>query len=521
MSRSRFSALVAGSLAVGALGLLPLAGTASAEPTSTPAVTDIVGVGSDTTQFAMNYLIDGALVNGTQVDGYNHGRTSALLQSFDAAGSGLTASITPKQGAGSITRPNGSGAGKALLYGAGNNASIDYARSSSSLSTDEVSAGLWQVPFAVDGLKMAVDATSTHAPASIAATDVVKIYNGTYTDWAQLGGTAGTIAPLIPQAGSGTRKFFLDQLKAANGGVDVTLAASVQETQEHSDTDLKANPDAIAPFSTGRAKTTPTIELLGGFNAKRALYNVVRAGDLGKAWFSGIFGETGFICSSAAKSLIEHAGFDQLARSNGTTGVCGEATQAATTDFATNDGTAHATTSKVTGTATGQKVSLKVTVSSDVTPAGQVRVLDGTKTVATKFLQGGVGLVSLSGVTPGTHSYKAVYTPASDYWTGSTSAAKSLAVKGASRTTVSMPSTFSTTRRVKATISVTTLGKPASGKVVVRMGTHQIAAGTLSAGQVTVLLPRLAKGKHTLTFAYLGNARTAASKVTKTVTVTR
>ena len=289
MSRnSRIIAVLTGALTVAALGTLPGAGTAAAEPVFVPKAGDVVGVGSDTTQFALNYLADGH----DGVAGYNTAGTSGRLVTFDALGEGLPAQITLREGTAPITRPNGSGAGKALLYGAGNNVAVNYARSSSALSQAEISANLQQLPFAVDGLRLAVRAAGSNAPATITPAQLVDIFDGTVTNWNQIGGVAGAIVPLVPQSGSGTRSFFLSQLKAANGGVDVTLAPSVVETQEHSDADIKSNLNAIAPFSTGRAKTAPTVKLLGGadkggFEANRALYNVVRQGDLASSWATG------------------------------------------------------------------------------------------------------------------------------------------------------------------------------------------------------------------------------------------
>ena len=60
---------------------------------------------------------------------------------------------------GDIARPNGSGAGKQKLYGAGNNLEIDFARSSSAQNTAETNAGLQSFPFALDQLQMVVSNT--------------------------------------------------------------------------------------------------------------------------------------------------------------------------------------------------------------------------------------------------------------------------------------------------------------------------------------------------------------------------
>ena len=61
---------------------------------------------------------------------------------------------------------------------------------------------------------------------------------------------------------------------------------------ENTDTVLASDPNAIAPFSVGKANTLfpTTVHLEGGFNAQRALYNVVRGADVADATITGIFG---------------------------------------------------------------------------------------------------------------------------------------------------------------------------------------------------------------------------------------
>lgn len=333
MKRSKYS-LLGAALAAGVLAAT-LASPAAADPTPQPK--DVVGVGSDTSQFALDFLADGVVVGGSLTNGYNSNASGARLVSFDALVPGNTNQIVLKAGTAPINRPNGSGSGKALLYGAGNNANVNFARSSSGPSSAENAAGLWHVPFAVDGLRLAV-ASSSNAPASITGAQLVDIYKGNITNWNQIGGQSGVIVPMVPQSGSGTRSFFEAQLKALNGNVAVTYGPSVVDTvQEHDASPIAANPNAVAPFSTGRFGSATGIKLVqgsGSFAAQRALYNVVRGADLTSGWFSSMFSTSGFACSGAAYGLIEAAGFTQLATSDDG-GVCGVPTQSATTNFTT------------------------------------------------------------------------------------------------------------------------------------------------------------------------------------------
>ncbi|MFI5428673.1 substrate-binding domain-containing protein [Aeromicrobium sp. UC242_57] len=191
MIRQRVSFAVAGALVAGTALTVGLAGPASAaatayDPNFTPASGDLVGVGSDTIEIALDYLAKGA--DGAA--GFNAGTAGFKIASFAAAGDPAT--VTLRSGSAAIARStiNGSGSGKSKLYGTGNNADVNFARSSSTLSAAEISAGLQQYPFAVDGLKLAVSATvPSNAPETISPADLVRIYSGAVTNWSQLGGT--------------------------------------------------------------------------------------------------------------------------------------------------------------------------------------------------------------------------------------------------------------------------------------------------------------------------------------------
>ena len=57
-----------------------------------------------------------------------------------------------------------------------------------------------------------------------------------------------------------------------------------------------------------------------------------------------------------------------------------------------------------------------------------------------------------------------------------------------------------------------------TGTVKIFMGTKVVGQGTLSNGQVTITLMKLAKGKHTLTIKYLGSANVKAGSKSFTIT---
>ena len=494
---------------------------AHADPAFVPVDSDLVGVGSDTSEFALTYLADGK--NG--VPGYNVGKTAARLVSFDATGA---SPITLKQGSAPVTRPNGSGAGKATLYGAGNNPDVDFARSSSAISATEKSNGLFAFPFAKDTLTLATAKTS-NAPTAISPADMVKIYSGNVTNWNQVGGAAGVIAPKIPQSGSGTYTFFIAQLTAANGGTAVTLAPTVVSVQEHDPAPIQNDPNAVAPFSIGRNSVAGApLRIEGGFIAARALYNVVRQAVVGDPTVLGLFGADGFVCSAPAKPLIEAAGFEQLARpAKG--GVCGQATQDASSNFATN--TEVATSTTLAGTSTvGGAATLTATVAAPTAPDGLVNFFEGTTLVGTAPLTGGKATKALTGLTAGAHTYVAKYVPpAASTFVASESAAATVnvlattpvpAAKGTIKLVEKFKSSYEKAKSYKGKIVLkeSATGTP-TGKVVVKLGKKTVGKGTIKSGKVTLTVKKLKMGKNKLTATFAGNSAFAASKLKFKITV--
>ena len=108
------SALLASGLA------LAVGAPASADPTFTADATSIVGVGSDTIEFVVGDLAAGKDINGVHVAGWNDTHATQKIASYNATG---TTPVALRTGSTPVARPNGSGQGKATLFGAGNNAS--------------------------------------------------------------------------------------------------------------------------------------------------------------------------------------------------------------------------------------------------------------------------------------------------------------------------------------------------------------------------------------------------------------
>ena len=98
--------------------------------------------------------------------------------------------------------PTGSGSGIEAVK----NGSCDIGLSSRALKDEEKAAGLTETTVALDGIAIIVNAENPVTDLSI--DQIAQIYTGAVTDWADMGGTAGTIAVIGRESGSGTRDGF-------------------------------------------------------------------------------------------------------------------------------------------------------------------------------------------------------------------------------------------------------------------------------------------------------------------------
>lgn len=301
-----------GAAAVGALALsMALTGPASADPAFTPDADDIVGVGSNTTEFLMQ-----ALANKFNDQGI--GGTKRMA-SFDAEGS---ATIVLRQGSAPITRPNGSSAGIDELQA---NPDVSFARSSRgpNATGDE---GTSFYPYAKDKLSYVFAKPNSNVSPTLSASDLFDIYTCGKTDWSQFGQPAGHIQAKVPQAGSGTRSFFLASIGETETQLQAAIAqpdsvCSVTEVEEHDPHAVIGKPNAIAPFSAARYKTlvhklkrklTYAANVGAPFNPTRNVYNVIRTADAGT--LSQFFNTNSWLCKSdASKLIIKQQGFTKLA----------------------------------------------------------------------------------------------------------------------------------------------------------------------------------------------------------------
>jgi ABC-type phosphate transport system substrate-binding protein len=217
MRRIRNTAIMGAVTAVALLGLGT--GTALADPPSgtTPAATDIVGVGSDT----VTPLFSGSPTEntvGSLVTDYNATNPASKLWSWDAVNPSTGTpgdSIVTKSGCASIARPNGSGAGITALEQNATDGNgdfcVDFARSSrAKASTDPTSiAFVAEAGDAIAWSSPEGTGVTSPVPSTLTVAQLKAIYLCQDTNWNQVGGSNAPIVPVLPQSGSGTLATFL------------------------------------------------------------------------------------------------------------------------------------------------------------------------------------------------------------------------------------------------------------------------------------------------------------------------
>ncbi|WP_244931711.1 Ig-like domain repeat protein [Nocardioides sp. W7] len=518
-ARKLLAGLATAAVAASGIALTAAPAQAAVQPNDTtfaPVAADLVGMGSDTTQEVVK----------AAADAYNATQPASRVATYQA-GTGDTVAIP----SGSTNRVNGSGDGKKLLYGTGNVADIDFARSSSGLNTAEVGAGLQAFPFALDTIQIAKAATS-NAPDTLTGAQILAIYERVDAEgdpvnsWDDLGFTStAAITAYIPQAGSGTRSFFEGELTKLNGGTAVSTTG-LPTTQEHSVADIQGNPNAVVPFSAGRAARAPQVKLAAGWKADRAVYNVVRGSDIGKPEVQDVFGTGGFLCSTEAKPLIEGAGFKQFA-TPAKGGVCGTTTQAATTDFDLNDATPVDTTTAVAvASDAAGKARITAKIAGGTTPSGSVSFFkaDGTVLSRNVAVAGGQASFSVDSAL-GAQNFRAVYRPAAGTNFKSSQGTGVGTVKTSSTLKVTFPKKAAKAgKKVKGTVKVTLAGvsSKATGTVKVLKGKKTIARVKLVNGKAKITLKKgLKSGVNKLKVVWSGDANAVGSQKAAKVKVAK
>jgi hypothetical protein len=259
------SFLLAAGACLAALSLT--VGSAMADPIGPPTPRDLNGTGSDTTQGVMNALSNVVTIAGNKEIG-----------SWDAATApGQTITTKPTPACTNITRPSGSNNGIIALVNDRNAAThcLSFARSSTDNHTSHVGDHLTYIPFGTDAVAYAVRGPGPSAGSSINRNLPVSVLLRIY----QCDPAFASFQPLLPQFGSGTRKFFLENILHVPSGDVANYAGPGGLFPCVSDKDSNGNPllentgnlltndSQIEPYSVSSwiAQTTKNVTDVHGF----------------------------------------------------------------------------------------------------------------------------------------------------------------------------------------------------------------------------------------------------------------
>jgi len=252
------------SLALG-VAALALVALAACNPAPDKKAQNIVIVGGDTTQdltgvIASNYNSDPKNTDPDTAYNVLSIQSTPLTVPADSQADCAATTFHTPAGVGETLAPNAGNAGVDALKAsvANGDGCVSIARTGGSPRAIGSSPGTDNATFEYYGF--ALDAVgwaseSTLAPADITLAQLRGIYNCTYTDWSQVGGTAGPIKRYWPTLSSGTRSFFQSSVL----GFDPTTFSSascpsITVIPVNSGTPIVTNADqqkAIVPFSVG------------------------------------------------------------------------------------------------------------------------------------------------------------------------------------------------------------------------------------------------------------------------------
>jgi hypothetical protein len=283
----------------------------------------------------MNGFANGTSVSVPAFGGIKDASGKLIVASFDATGTATIQTHPTPAACTTLPRPNGSGSGITALHNDDLNGThcIQFARSSSDDSATRSGQNLTYIPFAQDGLTFAT-ASVTGIPKNLTLAQLTSIYS-------KNGPSCGTLQPLLPQAGSGSRGAWLKFL----GLTETTLGNCVKDNiagvpiEEH-DGRVLTNPNQLVPYSVAQYITqttqpsvtdrhgTSVLRAVNGlspydpaFPLTRKVFNVIRSGDVGVAPFSTTFvttpTRTADIC--AHSEVIRGYGFTPISDCGSTT----------------------------------------------------------------------------------------------------------------------------------------------------------------------------------------------------------
>lgn len=194
----------------------------------------------------------------------------------------------------------GSGAGIEAVT----NGSADIGNSSRSLKEEEKAAGVVENIVAIDGIAVCVD--PANEVADLTKEQLTNIYNGTVTNWKEVGGADEPIIVIGREAGSGTRGAFeelvdlKDACKYANEldstGAVIAKVASTPGAIGYAS--LDALDDSVKALSLEGVEATAENIKAGNYFLSRPFVmatkgEIYEQNDLVQAWFDFVLGDEG------------------------------------------------------------------------------------------------------------------------------------------------------------------------------------------------------------------------------------
>ena len=194
----------------------------------------------------------------------------------------------------------GSGAGVEAVT----NGTADIGNSSRSLKDEEKAAGVVENVVAIDGIAVCVD--PANEVANLTKEQLTNIYNGTITNWKEVGGADEPIIVIGREAGSGTRGAFeelvdlKDACKDANEldstGAVIAKVASTPGAIGYASRD--ARDDSVKALSLEGVEATAENIKAGNYFLSRPFVMATKGeiseqNDLVQAWFDFVLGDEG------------------------------------------------------------------------------------------------------------------------------------------------------------------------------------------------------------------------------------
>lgn len=194
----------------------------------------------------------------------------------------------------------GSGAGIEAVT----NGTADIGNSSRSLKDEEKAAGVVENVVAIDGIAVCVD--PANEVADLTKEQLTNIYNGTVTNWKEVGGADEPIIVIGREAGSGTRGAFeelvdlVDGCKYANEldstGAVIAKVASTPGAIGYAS--LDALDDSVKALSLEGVEATAENIKAGNYFLSRPFVMATKGeiseqNDLVQAWFGFVLGDEG------------------------------------------------------------------------------------------------------------------------------------------------------------------------------------------------------------------------------------